>query len=351
VIVDSVRHSSNFAILGLAKNQLDEKVVQEIGKLTKQNESFHGLYLAGNKLGDSGVTSLIAEFRKTSKKSLEQLDLSDVGMGNSSKKLMVWLSQNSQMKQLMIANNHLGEKTCQELVKILLDTVSRLSKLDVKLCEIGSKSMTEICNTVGSNRKIEYLALSGNVIKKKAGAALASGLESNRVLTTLCIRNCQLAKPTLLVLLRALRRHPSIKALDLAMNDLSSTEISRELEDMLTFHRTLEDINIAACQLTSQGLTVICTGLGKNSTLKSVHLDANKIGKHVVKVAEAATANRKLETLTLKNIEVSKKDIMDFFNTLATSSNLKLVNLERNELEKAPFESRLKQYSNLRVKF
>jgi len=70
-----------------------------------------------------------------------------------------------------------------------------------------------------------------------------------------------------------------------------------------------------------------------------------------VKLAEAATSNKTLHTITLKNIEVSKKDITDFFNTLATSSSVKVINLERNDLEKTPFESRLKQYSNLKVKF
>jgi len=152
-------------------------------------------------------------------------------------------------------------------------------------------------------------------------------------------------------LIRSIRKHPVLKFLDLAMNDMSSVEVAKELEDTLTFHRSLEELNIAACQLTHQGLACICTGLGKNTTIKSFHLDANKIGKYIVKVAEAATANKILENLTLKSVEVSKKDITDFFNTLATSSHLKTINLERNDLEKAPFEARLKQYSNLRVNF
>jgi hypothetical protein len=47
---------------------------------------------------------------------------------------------------------------------------------------------------VGSNRRLEYLALSGNTIKKKAGAALAASLETNKSLMSLGLRNCQLAK-------------------------------------------------------------------------------------------------------------------------------------------------------------
>jgi len=188
-------------------------------------------------------------------------------------------------------------------------------------------------------------------LKKKASSVLSSSLESNKTLTTIGLRNCQLAKPSLVSLIRSIRKHPVLKILDLAMNDMSSIEVAKELEDTLTFHRSLEDLNIAACQLTHQGVAFICTGLGKNSTIKSIHLDANKIGKYIVKVAEAATANKILEILTMKSVEVSKKDITDFFNTLATSSHLKMINLERNDLERAPFEARLKQYSNLRVSF
>jgi len=128
-------------------------------------------------------------------------------------------------------------------------------------------------------------------------------------------------------------------------------ETARELEDMLTFHLTLEELNLAACQLSAQGFGKICIGLRKNTTLKTVHLDANKLGKNIVKLAEAATDNRRLENLTLQSIEVSKKDLLDFFNTLATSTNLKQINLERNDMDKTPFETRLQQYANLKVKF
>lgn len=43
-----------------------------------------------------------------------------------------------------MSKNRLGDKGCEELVKILLDSVSRLARLDIRLCEIGSKAMTAV---------------------------------------------------------------------------------------------------------------------------------------------------------------------------------------------------------------
>lgn len=81
-------------------------------------------------------------------------------------------------------------------------------------------------------------------------------------------------------------------------------------------------------------------------------MDANRFGKHIVKLAQAVAEHKKLEVLTLKNIECNKKEVLDFFNTLPTSCSLKLINLERNELEaNEKLVSRLKQYPRLTVKF
>lgn len=39
--------------------------------------------------------------------SLEHLDIEEVGLGKASKKFMVWLSQNSQLKSLNVSHNQL----------------------------------------------------------------------------------------------------------------------------------------------------------------------------------------------------------------------------------------------------
>lgn len=82
-------------------------------------------------------------------------------------------------------------------------------------------------------------------------------------------------------------------------------------------------------------------------------MDVNNIGKGLIKLAEVMGKNKhgKLELLTLKNSDISKKDLHEFFKTLGNESALKTLILERNELERANFEEDLKQFPSLEVHF
>lgn len=79
----------------------------------------------------------------------------------------------------------------------------------------------------------------------------------------------------------------------------------------------------------------------------------NNIGKGLVKLAEVLGKNKhgKLETLTLKNSDISKKDLHEFFKTLGNESALRTLVLERNELERIHFEEDLKRFPSLEVHF
>jgi hypothetical protein len=45
-------------------------------------------------------------------------------------------------------------------------------------------------------------------------------------------------------------------------------EAAKELEDLIIFHKTLEDLNIAACQLSHNGIIAVADALAKDPNLK-----------------------------------------------------------------------------------
>jgi len=166
------------------------------------------------------------------------------------------------------------------------------------------------------------------------------------------LRNCSLNKQTIVLILKSAKRHPTLKALDIAMNtDVSSVDVLKELEDLLVVTTKIEELNLAACGISSAAdIAFIANGIGKNSTLKRLHLDANKLGKNVVRIAQVANTHNKLEEITLRSTEISKKDVFEFLKTLAaTDCTLKKLWLDRNDLEKAHFEELFRQLPNLEV--
>jgi len=201
-----------------------------------------------------------------------------------------------------------------------------------------------------NSKVLEEIHLSGNVIKKKTGAALCHSIEYSKTLKVLDVRNCNLKKATLVELIKILRRHKTIKKLDIAMNTEISSEIAADIEQFLQSNEEIEDLNIAACQLSSQSLTSVMNGAGKSTSLKRLHLDFNKVGRNMIKLAETVKSNPKLEEITLRSTEVSNKDVSEFLNILGPNISLRRLALERNDLDREHFVEKLKQFSQLNLR-
>jgi len=259
------------------------------------------------------------------------------------------------LKKLYIAKAKLSDKVANHLATALNE--SSLTVLDIKACFLDVKPLKQLCNCIVSNKKLQELYLSGNIINKKIGEILCQSLEQNVILTTLTLRNCELSKQTLINLLKVLKRTKTtnIRVLDIALNpELANSDVVETLEDMLTTNHSLEDINLAACKLTGKLLHPVLAGLARNTSLKVLHLDANKIGKEVLKVAAAIKqpSGSQLEELTMRKSDISVKYMQEFFETLGPNNQLRRLVLEKNEgLEKADFNAHLKNCPNLVLKF
>jgi len=280
--------------------------------------------------------------RRCPSKTLERLDISDNHISVASKNVIQWLHDNSQVKCLSMAQTEIPAKSIIQLAKILSDTGHRLQKLNIKNCNINSKAMTELCQSLGPNRRLEELTLNGNIVKKKAGKAVCASICANHSLLSLGLRYCSLAKSTLISLLEGLRtKNKSLKKLDIGMNiEISSSEVYNELEDMLTFNTTLHEINLSSIDINGKCVKAIVNGIGKSSSLRIIHLDANKFGKNMKMLAEAVNTNLKIEELTLRRCDISAKDVREFLDALAPSCSLKKLVLKNNDLDQSQFSGK-----------
>eukprot|EP01114_Cavostelium_apophysatum_P012406 TRINITY_DN2769_c0_g1_i1.p1 TRINITY_DN2769_c0_g1~~TRINITY_DN2769_c0_g1_i1.p1 ORF type:complete len:1526 (+),score=453.87 TRINITY_DN2769_c0_g1_i1:244-4821(+) len=351
-IIESIKNKKNYTTIDLANNGIqEEKTWSLLGELLRANDNFSGLNLAYNKVGDAGIKILLTALRRGTK-TVQTLDVSSCQIAKGTKELMIWLGQNTQVKSFSMAKNAMSEKATIELVKLLNEGVHKVAKLDLKYCSISSKPLKEMCTNLHKLRHLEGLVLSGNHIKKKAALGLCESLNRLKNINSLSLRDCSLAKVSILELLKTLRKHSQLKVLDLAVNpEVSSSDVAKELEDFLTQNHVLEEINLANCDLSSQAFQNVVSGLAKSRSVKIFHLDANRLGKHVVKLAEALNKNLNIEEITLKNVDVSKKDVLDLFKVMNGDSLLRRMSLDRNELSRSDFEAVLRQYPALEITF
>lgn len=67
-----------------------------------------------------------------------------------------------------------------------------------------------------------------------------------------------------------LKKDKTIRVIDLALNvDInSSNDIATELEEMLIQNKSIEDLNLSACKLSSKTLLHFIPGLSRNTSIK-----------------------------------------------------------------------------------
>ena len=198
------------------------------------------------------------------------MDLSNLVLTSATKHVIEWLVDNPQVERFYIANCKLADKSALQLAKVMND--SKLTILDIRNCNLGTRSLKAIMGALAANRRLTELHVSGNKISKSVGQLLCDAVDVHRNLTVLTLRNCDLRKSTLILLFKALKKDKNIKILDLALNvDLgsSSSEMTESIEDMLNQNKTLEELNISACKLSSKTIAALIPGLGRNTCLKA----------------------------------------------------------------------------------
>jgi hypothetical protein len=81
-------------------------------------------------------------------------------------------------------------------------------------------------------------------------------------------------------------------------------------------------------------------------------LDANKLGKDIIKIATAIKqpGNSKLEELTLRKCDISTKNLLQFFEALGPNAQLKRLLLEKNDIKASKFTDTNKMYPLLAIR-
>lgn len=81
-------------------------------------------------------------------------------------------------------------------------------------------------------------------------------------------------------------------------------------------------------------------------------MDGNKIGKNLIKLAEALNSNYQLKEIFIRSSEISKKDVESFLNILSPDTRLKKLHIEKNDFtNKSIFSEKLKKLPNLILYF
>jgi len=175
---------------------------------------------------------------------------------------------------------------------------------------LGAKSASCLALILGRNSFYSVLDLSGNRLRDSGAEQLAALLEVNDTIVHMALKSNDIGSLGAEHLASALLNNVTLTSLDLSglsginRNHLG-TQGARAFGQALASNRTLAILNLGANGLGNEGLGHIAVGMEVNPTLTDIDLGSNNLGW------EACTV----------------------LGPLLQSSNIKVLNLERNELK------------------
>jgi Ran GTPase-activating protein (RanGAP) involved in mRNA processing and transport len=160
--------------------------------------------------------------------------------------------------------------------------------------------------------------------------AMAPYLRSSSMLKELSINNCGIIyrAATIRAIEEALENN-KLKTLNLGQTRSGPGLIGR-LVDALSRNSSLIELVIFNCSLHDDDVVALCQGLENNTMLKSLELDASRMGDTGVSaVATLITRNNHLTKISISDHGGSDKTMMQIGDALKTNTSLKLLRMYR----------------------
>ncbi|XP_073699681.1 uncharacterized protein [Garra rufa] len=383
-------------ILRLRKCDLTEKSCSDLASvLSSDSSSLKDLDLSNNNLHDSGVKLLsdglkencnleklrfsycgitkegykaLASALGSNNSHLIELDLTGNDPGHSGVKVLNDLLQDGQcklqtirflkcpgaqkaceyltnvlgkspllLKDLDLSGDILGALEGENLSALLMDSHSKVEKINVNNCELTEKSCSVLATVLSSKTILHELNLNNSCLLDFGVNKISEGLKNSMCeLKILKLSNCSITEEGYKALASALRSNPShLLELDLTGNDPGQSGV-KELNDLLQdpncqlkILRFLGPAADKACQYVT-GIVGINPLL-----LRNLNLHKRKLGDKRVNQIAALLQDKhcKLETLTLNNNRITAEGCAALISAVNSNpSNLKELDLSGNKL-------------------
>ena len=144
-------------------------------------------------------------------------------------------------------------------------------------------------------------------------------------LTELYLEDCHISSNCAVELAAALCKNTKLKHLMLSNNPIGEhLEGVTAVAEMLVENKTLRELNLQDCHISSEGAVELAAALCKNSILEDLNLNRNPIGvKGASSMSDMLQHNTSLEVLHLCDDSVGEEGVHQLINSLKHNQTLR----------------------------
>ena len=187
-----------------------------------------------------------------------------------------------------------------------------------------SRSVLALLSPVLRQAPIAGLLLRNNKFARASGTrSIAKILEQCTDLTCLAACNRIESKGDCIALVNAIRQHDSIESLILHQAGLANNTLMKSIMPALQNHPTLEAVSLGNNDISSFGARLIADFLKTNPTLRTLHLDKNSlVDDDVILLAESLETNTNLVEINLHSNKFGACGASALLHTVYNTSSL-----------------------------
>ncbi|KAG1928749.1 protein NLRC5, partial [Pimephales promelas] len=379
--------------LKLSDCSITEKSYEILTSSLKSNSHLKDLDLRGNYPGRSGVKMItdmmqrgwsklknisflnnaaaedackyLTEVLKTDPLQLTELDLSGIALDQHWEKLSAFLVDSyCQVDQIKLNNYEMTQKSCAVLATVLSSKNTILKEINLNNSRLLDSGVKLICEGLKKS-KLKILKLSNCSITEEGYKALASALRSNpshlieldltgndpgqsgvkQLYDLLQYPKCQLktwflspaADKACQYVRGIVGENPLLlRELNLSDRKLEDSNLKNLVPLLQDKHCKLNTLMLRNCDLTEESCSALATVLRSNSSLKELDMSNNdNLQDSGVKKLEDALKNTncRLEKIRLRNCDLTKESCSNLATVLRSNSSLKELDMSNNNLQ------------------
>jgi Ran GTPase-activating protein (RanGAP) involved in mRNA processing and transport len=386
-LLQALVRTLNLAELDLCSGHIGDTGLQVLANYLATNPTLTDLDLTGNKITDNGIKILIKAL--TTNNTLRNLDLRRNNLGDQGAHIIAaFLQNNNTLQRLLIGGqisiegmrsvikalatnktliglflDSLGDEEVELLVnmmlfnpilqelnlggvtsqgakllaKLLADSNTRLTHLDLSYNKLGDEGVIAIAQTLRKNKTLTSLDLTDTNISDQAALAIIEALAHNTTLTQLYLSNDDITDKTALALAEYLRNNHSLTRLYFVCYGMTNKGVIALLE-ALTNNNTLKEaaINSRNIEATKELITALEKFLATNNTIANLGITIDFREKNVPIILEIRFLNALYNNHIIYDGLVVSWNTKEFRNIEKMIQERNRLRAERSELQQRP---------------